>query len=401
MAVLGFRHVLLFLILVGFLINPLADLLSTVTSLRVSLFSRGAVVMLIIFSSIALSATSREKLMASTVLFFPLLPMLLWFVLGYYDSVTLVENYILLFKIVSFFSYIIILKHLASRQLDMVVIVVKLTLIVYMVFIVSGAFFDVAAFKSYGEGGRFGYKGIIIAQNEASGLVLVALFISGFNFVVKKSNIYDVALFVSSALAALLLGTKAAVLLPLMIMCIIAVSRYGFLKAVPYMSAVVMVGVTVFLVSYRGALSDWYSNSLAYFAYQFDVYAKGDVMTFLLSGRNYKLSYVFNNFIYENPLYMIFGGFPMGSYSVEIDFFDLFLLMGGPVFIIYCFMFFRVFRNNHSKSITKYVVFALILVLAVANTGGHVLYSALILPYLAVFCTMCSSIVFGSGEKNC
>lgn len=401
MAVLGSRHVMLFLVLVGFLINPLVDFLSTVTSLRVSLFSRGFVVMLIVFASIVFNATSRGKLLASTVLFFPLIPMLLWFVLGYYDSVTLVENYIILFKAVSFFSYIIILKHLASWQLDRVVVVAKLTLIVYMIFIISGALFDVAVFKSYGEGGRFGYKGIIIAQNEASGLVLAALFIAGFNFVVKKSDIYDVALFISSALSALLLGTKAAVLLPLMIMCIIAVSRYGVLKAVPYMSAVVIVGVAVFLLSYQGGLNDWYSNSLAYFAYQFEVYAKGDVMTFLLSGRNYKLSYVFNNFIYENPLYLIFGGFPMGSYSVEIDFFDLFLLMGGPIFMIYCFMLFRAFRNNHPESITKYAVFALILVLAVANTGGHVLYSALILPYLAVFCTMCSSIVFSRGEKIC
>ena len=322
------------------------------------------------------------------ILLLPLLSFLLWCALGYYGVEVLVENAIYLIKILSFFTFIIVFKKLKLSQFMRIEIIIKVTLIVYMLSVVLGGAFGIEAFESYNNVGRFGYKGVIIAQNEASGLVLASLLICGYNFSRGCADGYDKALFILATLGSLMLGTKAAAVLPFLVLSIIIVSRKGYIKALPYvLGSMVLFFVVLFLaVKYIPAVNSAVSDSLAYFIYQYEFYAKGNIVTLILSGRDNKFEFAVSNYIFENPLYLILGGYPAGLYSVEVDFIDLAFIFGGPLFSVYLFYFHKEFFNKKSRASGVFYSLSFVLILLVSNTAGHILISALALPYIAFLC---------------
>lgn len=391
------HHLLLAILLIGFISNPIFDFLSIylsssdATHVRVSLLTRGVFIAAIIVATFLLAVPQKKSnAIMLMILSLPLVSVAIWCVLDFYSVMVLLETTAYLVKVISFFAFLMAFKFINKAQQKTAEKVIIITLFVYMLCVVFGALFSIEIFESYSTIERFGYKGIIIAQNEATGLVLAALLISGYKFVMGESNGYDKLLFSLTSIAAVMLGTKAGVALPILTLAAILIAQKGYIAAVPKVliaaSFFVMVSVLVFV--YIPSANEALTKSLSYFVFQYENYAKGNLFTLLLSGRDNKLEFAITEYLFQNPFYLILGGYPLGSYAVELDFVDIALLFGLPIFLIYLKGIYFAFSNKSTARLNRFYFMSFVLVVLVSNTSGHVFTSALTLPYLAFFCSL-------------
>ncbi|MBV7523249.1 O-antigen ligase family protein [Pseudomonas sp. PDM29] len=389
-----------------FILNPAFDLISTLLSTplessnRLSLLSRG--VFTLIVSTFALTIAlqkQRSFLLVLLPVLFTTLSIFSWYFLGFYEESVAFETVNVAFKAFSFFFFCIAFKYLFKNggHIESIELIVKLSFLAYTTAIILGPVLGIDSFKSYGEV-RFGYKGIILAQNEASALLLVGLLLFGYKIVIGSSNKLDSIGIIFAVTAAFIIGTKAAFILPISILTIILISKNGIVKSSPFiLLTLAAFPITIYsLTLVSSNVQDVLDSTTQYLTYQLSNYANNSIFTLLLSGRDDKLIYALNNIVEQNPFYLVLGGYPLGFYSIELDFFDLSLLFGIPAFLIYLLNLKNEFLKNKKGITLRYYTLAFILVIAVSNSAGHLLTSALALPYLAFFC------VYGSvnNQKN-
>lgn len=384
---------LLLLLCAAFICNPLFDFISITLnsggteSSRVSLISRGILSTAILISAIALNIRNKNKIITLSALILPIASCTIWLLLGFYDEKTFLENLVYITKLASFFSFLYTIKTLKPAQFSKLESIVKSSLFIYLACILAGAIFDINSFRSYALADRSGYKGIIIAQNEAAGLILVATLISAANITQRIAIKSDIIIFSLAITASLLLGAKASLIGALLSIISVCVARYGFARATPIIiiSLITISSVALLAYNLNTEINIAVQSSLSYFEYQYDNYAQGNIFTLLLSGRDNKLDYVLNNILSKNYLYLITGGYPMGNYSIEIDFPDLILLMGAPTASLYILQFISSFKTRN-KSMKLFAMLSLGSILIISNTAGHIFVSALVLPYISFLC---------------
>lgn len=379
----------LILLLSVFFVAPFFDYFSVVTDSRLSLLSRGLLSFAVILLSIPIIFSRESNFKGLMLLYVPVISCIIWYMLDEYSSDVFFENFAFLVKSIVLFSFYLVFVRLDYSSSNMILTCAKFSLVVYMAAIIFGATFDIEYMRSYEDSERLGYKGIIIAQNEGSGLVLVSLLLSSMTFVDRSYKYIDLILFLLSSCAALLMGTKAAFFMPVIVLCFVYISRYGLYRsAVPMLFVLLCFFFLLILFkTFHGSADDLFDSVSGYFQYQYEYYAGGNLLTFLLSGRDYKLKFAFENMILVNPSYIIFGGFPMGQYSVEIDFIDLFFLLGAPLFVVYVIYLYKILVYSEGKLVlARFGLMSLLICFLVANTSGHFFTSALIAPYLGLFC---------------
>lgn len=379
-----------------FILNPTFDFISTLLTdsnsgfNRITLFSRGLFTLIASIFALALAFKKQKTL---SILLLPvavtLLSIFTWCLIGAYDINTAFETINVVFKALSFFFFCIAFKYIFknSNSTNLIETIVKLSFIAYTTSIILGPLLGIESFKSYGEV-RFGYKGIILAQNEASALLLIGLLFFGYKVTLKRSDKIDIIGLLSAAIAAFLIGTKAAVIIPVAVFSIILIARSGFIKSAPFV-LFIFVAFPAFIYAltlFSTAAQDVIDSTTQYLTYQLTHSANDNILTLLLSGRDDKLQYAWENIVDENPFYLIFGGYPIGLYSIELDLFDLAFLLGIPTLTIYLINLKNAFLADKKGISRRYYILSFILVLAISNSAGHLLTSALALPYLAFFC---------------
>ena len=203
--------------------------------------------------------------------------------------------------------------------------------------------FDIDLFSSYWDFGqqqiiRYGYKGLIPAQNEASGFFIIALFY----FANATSTGHKNALpkFILVWIAMVLTGTKAClVAFPILLLYILYWLKRRKNAALP------MLGITIIAVFcslyYIDFIMDEIAISIGYFT-QSLARNKSNMITVISSGRNFAvmktLSYIFKNLRFSNVL---FGGHDTMYVTAEVDPVDILLKFGVILGIAFYLWYFR------------------------------------------------------------
>jgi hypothetical protein len=212
----------------------------------------------------------------------------------------------------------------------------------------------------------------------------------GFLRVVKSGwTLSDAFLTGSIFVASLLVGTKAAAIGALMTTCSYLYARYSLtratLRAATIVSLVIGAAISVYLMSQN--VRDAVDLSVKYFTYQHEHANGGRFLTVLLSGRNVKLSNVWDDVSQQGFVPLLTGGYPVVRYLIEIDILDLALALGLPVLVLYLWWLRKAFIYRSRGCVPRFGKLFFIVLMATAATAGHILVSALVGPYLAIIAT--------------
>jgi hypothetical protein len=246
----------------------------------------------------------------------------------------------------------------------------KYYIIFNSVIILLGFLFDLDIFSSYYKiaADRFGYKGLIPAQNEATGVHFWGLaFFYRQYFLQKNESIYNVLIV---TFASLLIGTKG--------IWISVVFFIGYYLLRYRTRRTIFIGIpALIIIILTLGISLWdtiYNRYLYYFIYFIE---RSDVSwyTILLSGRDIKTAISFE-YIKEHWTIWnyIFGGVNLNVANSETDLMDGYFLLGINFIIYLAYYFILYFR--YDRSIDNTMIFVLYIILSFS--GGHMIYSAIV-----------------------
>ncbi|WP_439114133.1 hypothetical protein [Hydrogenophaga sp.] len=383
-----------FFLLILLVAMPLADFLTVyardagISSIeRFSIVYRAVMLLLLIILNSLLIRKSQILLWASFI--FSGLSIAINLLLADASMESVGENFLLLIKFyLIFLFYNVFAEIVKNRYLPINRLVKTFTLIIfaYTLSIPIGAIFDISSFQFYAND-RWGVKGIIISGNEMSGFLIIAL---AWALLAKKS-IFKIILVLLTALAMMLSGTKAA-FLGLVLLLTGYFWANGGIKRLFYAAPTALLflficSLLVYMKSERVRLE--VENTFAYFNYQFSNQAEGSILTLGLSGRNIKLYNVYNDIFSNRPWTLFTGGYPIADYSIEMDFFDLLILAGPVSFFIYAVFWVKQWRDKNSfnkaaANASRFKLVFLVAFISLSFFGGHMLYSAVAAPFLAM-----------------
>jgi hypothetical protein len=257
---------------------------------------------------------------------------------------------------------------------------------IYCVAIFLGAVLNIEMFHNYNETERFGVKGLIIAGNEASGFLLIGLM--WFLLRLEKEKKILPLLFLC-IVALILSGTKASFLGLIIILFAYYIYRVGIITGVSrcLSAAVLFTAFATVLYLYNEDIHTAVDLTFAYFKYQYVHVSDESIISLLLSGRDFKLIEAWNRYISKYPQTLMFGGYLVGKYSVEMDIFDMLFLMGLPSLVVYYILWLSCFFKGQaqaSRRLRIFVISFIVVWILLANLGGHFFYSAMAAPFAAM-----------------
>ncbi|MOA18847.1 hypothetical protein D3C78_1391890 [compost metagenome] len=129
------------------------------------------------------------------------------------------------------------------------------------------------------------------------------------------------------------------------------------------------------------------NETLAYFEYQYHNQANRSITTLALSGRDIKLDRVYETIFTYAPWTLLIGGYPVAGYTIEMDLFDLIALMGifGATAYLYCWcLCWETKCKQQDTYLKKFKAVFLFTFVSLAFLGGHMFYSAVAAPLLAL-----------------
>ena len=280
------------------------------------------------------------------------------------------------FIILNKYLYFIILSFLFiqysenEKFVNFISNVFKYYLLFNSAFIILGLLFNIELFSSYFKlaSQRFGYKGLIPAQNEATGVYFWGLaFFYRRYFVEKSENIWNL-IFVT--FASLLIGTKGIWISVLFFMA------YYLLKYKTRKTVLIGIPSLIAVISIYGIrIWDTLYNDYLYYFIHFIERTDMSWYTILLSGRDVKTAisfeYIKDHWTIWN---YIFGGVNLSIANSETDLVDGYFSLGIN-FILYLIYYFSLLFK-FDKSMDNVLIFLLYTVLSF--TGGHMIYSAIV-----------------------
>jgi hypothetical protein len=269
-------------------------------------------------------------------------------------------------------------------------IVIIFSLVLFLVF-----FLKIEKNLAYTGSKRFGIQGLIPAINEVSGFLLIASFYFLNKYFLVKRSSKNLFLLIIVVLASMLAGTKACLIF-IPISVIVYFVRYLRSRiSIKRTSVVVFVFFIVLVIVgiNRNMLLKQIANTRRYFIGQYKLREEKlkftspfeTYLSLLLSGRDIKLK----NFIIEigkkwTSINYLIGGWNYTSYSVEMDCFDLFALVGFVGLTIYVVIYIKLLWGE-DRGRCFFVYFPTSIWLVVSFFGGHLIFSAINAIYLSVF----------------
>lgn len=227
-------------------------------------------------------------------------------------------------------------------------------------------------FKTY-EWLRFGYDGFLIKSSYASYFYLMAVFYFSQKLVNKKRR--DIFLFIIVVLAAILTGTKAALLSVGLVML------YLFFELRLYKNKVVISILSFSVLSLLlliKTITNWFMEYSTTFG---PVIKEKGVFTALFSYRDLILTESLIPFIKENWSIWnyLFGGMGEILYKCGFDVLDIIYFFGIIGGIVYVCLLYRVFLPTHKK---KDIWFFIAMIIVVSSLGGNFFYNSSLAIFL-------------------
>ena len=247
----------------------------------------------------------------------------------------------------------------------------RIVIFLQVIVVVIAFMFQWDLFLTYNHK-RFGYSGLIIAQNEASFFYVIS-FIFLFNRWEIHKDIKDLALLVLVMISSVLLGTKAVYIgvLSFPVFLFFYKGYYNWFR----LTIGIVIGIGVLFGVYALGVFDFYIN----FSKEMEL------LTVITSLRDQlileRLPIVFDNWLWYNYL---FGSVNPSISFVEMDIIDLFLYGGiiGSIFY-YVVLFKTLFFFSNKNYLGWFLVSQFFLI---GGLAGHVFASGINAIYLALTC---------------
>jgi len=280
-----------------------------------------------------------------------------------YAELSFLENFNSLFKyLFPLILYLIAIDIISHKKYPVLLLkTYKSILSINSFLILIGILYGVAVFRTYAGINRFGYDGLIFAQNEAS-----FIFIFSITFVYYRRFYLGIKerFFWVTIIPSIFVATKAIYLFLVLLLIYHLVKRVPLKKLLFFATSSILMGYLLFYTT----LNKIIINSYGVFMH---TYRKGGFLNALLSGRNSYIESKFKPLVFETwslPNF-IFGGQDVKSHYVEMGFLDLFLFFGIFGSIVYLYLFYLIIRQLRFSVYFKYFfIFSLILIIA---TAGH------------------------------
>jgi hypothetical protein len=366
---------------------------------RLGIISRGLISLFIIMIILKSIRVKKFNLLLICIMLF--LPLGTFSFTNINDISVLKEGYIIFFKLsfvfILYFGLETNIKH--TKYLFKIAKFIDYTFLIYFVVILFGLLFNIDMFRTYSDGFRAGFKGIIVAQNEGSLFMLLGVM---WYYTRMLSKDISYVYFLISIIATIAYGTKVTILGLIIILFVFIFYKYKTIKAI-ILSMQIFSIITIslfFLYTKFELIKNLFDLTIQYFLSKLDQY---DIFTVLLSGRNEKFITNFNEALVNSPYVFFMGGFPITNYFVEIDILDMIFFCGIFSTFIYLLFYYKMFFDNlkYSKyKINNFILFYFVLL--ISSTGGHVFYSLLNAPILSfmIFYYKYSYTLRSSFEKN-
>ena len=300
--------------------------------------------------------------------------------LNFYNfNYNIFENLVMLNKLLMFFIVMAVLNRYfysepSRRQLFSLF---EFLILTQAIIIILSFIFDLDIFSAYEDNKRFGYQGLIPAQNEISGFFVIAYFYFLNKIAKSKRGIFP--LFIVG-IAGLLTGTKVSFVIILSTMLYMG---FWLLKGrLAILFSFILIGGIVGLIVWinQDYLLDRISLTINYIAARQRL---GFSTAYILTGGRIELIPLFFEFFHDaNILSYLFGGYDLTTRLIEMDVFDIFLRLGliGGVFFYYWYIRSLIPHNSISFLHLLFVVAWL----GISIFAGHIVFSAINATYLAI-----------------
>lgn len=207
---------------------------------------------------------------------------------------------------------------------------------------------------------RFGYDGLIFAQNEATFVFIFAITTFYYRkFYLKKKEIFFWIVLIPS----LLVATKGLYLFIVLLLIFHIFMRVPLIKMIPMVVSTFILGYFLF----SSVINKILINSYQVFMYMYD---KGGLLYALLSGRdrfiNKKLVPLLTEY-WSFPNYL-FGGQDIKEFYIEMGF-DIFLFFGLVGSFLYLYVFYKIFCLIPFER--KFKLFFGLSLFTIIATAGH------------------------------
>ncbi len=235
---------------------------------------------------------------------------------------------------------------------------------------------------------RFGYQGLIPAQNEISAFFLIAFFYFFLKVIYLKKGMFAL---ITVTIAALFTGTKVIIILPAILLLYMSLSvlgqalRAGKINRLYFLTGGVLLLLIVAVVWQYDYILSRLSPTISYYTYQASQDPSGSLLNVLAApGRRLKIQRLLTDYLPQfNFLNYLFGGIDLQDLATETDFVDIFArlgLVGGLVFYL-AYIKALTFPNG-AISLTRLLFIGVWL--GVSMTAGHIAYTAINGGYLAI-----------------
>ena len=351
--------------------------------LRISIIIRG--IALLFFIAILLRRRTGQQVFGFILL------LLLIFLIGATSEILKgnnfewFENFNLFFKLVFVFVCWEILRNVfsSSYHQSRLFKVFEILILLEATTIILGFVFKLDTFSSYGQDYRFGYKGLIPAQNEVSGFFIIAVFYFLWKVVTQHKGIAQLLIVL---LAGLLTGAKVALIFPLVLLVYFIIWTRGFLsRRVFWFLCVFFLVIIPTVVLNLDYLKERLNPTFQYFSYQLSAGNNPNLFSLFMSGRDLyiqnSIQQIFSNKGIPN---FLFGGHNLTVTSTETDFIDVFLFIGSTGLIIFYLFYLKILLSPRNGVVNKHRLIFTMVWIGVSSVAGHLVFSAINSMYLAI-----------------
>jgi hypothetical protein len=330
---------------------------------RYSAFLKGFFeIVVLIFSLIALNRSKINILISIVILLFGFFIGQFFLSLNF-ENLLFYENFNTLFKY--FFPLIVALAALDILSFNHYPLKIfkfyRFIIILNSCLIVIGFLFDIEVLSTYSGPWRFGFDGLIFAQNEASYIFIFAVttvYYRRFYLNIKEYFFWIVII------PSIIVATKAVYLYLILLFLFHLFKRVSLKNILTFGISFLIFGYFLF----SSAINRIFINSYNIFMY---MYEREGLWGALLSGRGAYIREKLKPLIFEEwtiPNF-IFGGQDVVSHYIEMGFIDLFLFFGIFGSILYLYIFYNIFKMiSFPKDFKLFFGISLAIIIA---TAGH------------------------------
>ncbi|MDA9125397.1 hypothetical protein N9J80_01315 [Flavobacteriaceae bacterium] len=215
---------------------------------------------------------------------------------------------------------------------------------------------------------RFGFDGLILAQNEASFIFIFAITTVYYRrFYLKINELF----FWTTVIPSLIVATKAVYLFIILLFVFHLVKRVSLKRLLIYGVSLLTFGYFLFSTFVNTILK----NSYDVFIYG---YNRGGLLYALLSGRDIYLKSKLEPLLFDHWSFpnLFFGGQDVIAHYIEMGLIDLFLFFGIIGFTIYLYIYYKLFDLlTFNKEFKMFFGLSLLIIIA---TAGHFFESGIV-----------------------